>query len=297
MDVKRIRANAQRIREAREAEKERVRRIFGDEDEEKDSDSDDSSSSGRIPHLPYDDEVEVSEASDPGDSDEAPEEAVTVSESGYGSGQEDVEHPYEYEEVDADELVPLVQVLDHDISVPPPIERHKDWATWQAYLDRYMEDTMQVIRVFCLCVVYLFLCVPRWSNNDAVTPVPQLHDVDQLKANKFSREGVIKQRQWTAAEKYKEATRITRLLSSELADMEDNEEFERQINHLIGYWRNMRQGKFSYSTQTQANEDDEYGDPDPNIQDQRKPLVSPLIPSPTMSSPRPTVSSPPRLVT
>lgn len=45
----------------------------------------------------------------------------------------------------------------------------------------------------------------------------------------------------TATKKYNEALQVTRLIPSELADIEDDVEFERYLGFLMNQWRNIRQ--------------------------------------------------------
>lgn len=47
----------------------------------------------------------------------------------------------------------------------------------------------------------------------------------------------------TSADRYRDAVRATHLISTELADIEDEEEYDKYLMFLLEQWRNVRQRK------------------------------------------------------
>lgn len=73
------------------------------------------------------------------------------------------------------------------------------------------------------------------SEDDLVTVRQVVHN--------HPRPGDTKPSTRTAEEKFKEAVRATQLISSELADIEDDDEFDEYLEFLLNQWRNVRQRK------------------------------------------------------
>jgi hypothetical protein len=79
----------------------------------------------------------------------------------------------------------------------------------------------------------------RWSSPEAhVEDIPRFtyraHEYDPDVGDRVER---------TSGEKYREAIRVTNMISSELAEIEDDEEFDELLQFVVAQWRNVRQRK------------------------------------------------------
>ncbi|KAI9981399.1 hypothetical protein PInf_009151 [Phytophthora infestans] len=85
----------------------------------------------------------------------------------------------------------------------------------------------------------------RWTN-----PTMELKKVRQFADEKFgdSAQGNQKNRMRTHSERYREAVRATHLIASEIADIEDEAEFETMLQFVLNQWRNVRQKKIAEDT-------------------------------------------------
>jgi hypothetical protein len=69
------------------------------------------------------------------------------------------------------------------------------------------------------------------------------------------------QRVKTPAERYREAVRATHLIANEMADIEDQSEFDERLKFVLDQWRNVRQRKIAAEpTATKNNRDDSASD-------------------------------------
>ncbi|KAG1712447.1 hypothetical protein DVH05_000195 [Phytophthora capsici] len=79
----------------------------------------------------------------------------------------------------------------------------------------------------------------RWT-----TPNCPLKQVRQFAYEKFSSSpGSTRKKQRTQSERYREAVRATHFIASEMADIQDDDEFEEMLKFVLTQWRNVRQRK------------------------------------------------------
>ncbi|KAE8980719.1 hypothetical protein PR003_g24351 [Phytophthora rubi] len=82
----------------------------------------------------------------------------------------------------------------------------------------------------------------RWTST-----AKDLKKVTQFEYEAFSDAAVpeLVQRVKTPAERYREAVRATRLIANEMADIEDQSEFNEMLTFVLDQWRNVRQRKIA----------------------------------------------------
>ncbi|ETI54043.1 hypothetical protein F443_03105 [Phytophthora nicotianae P1569] len=82
----------------------------------------------------------------------------------------------------------------------------------------------------------------RWT-----TPSQELKKVKQFTYEKFvdGEFGSIQKKLRTQSERYREAVRATHLIANEMADIEDEAEFEEMLKFVLAQWRNVRQKKMA----------------------------------------------------
>ncbi|ETO74672.1 hypothetical protein F444_09674 [Phytophthora nicotianae P1976] len=80
----------------------------------------------------------------------------------------------------------------------------------------------------------------------------ELKKVRQFAYEKFtdSTPGSVKKKVRTRSERYREAVRVTHLIASEMADIEDEAEFEDMLKFVMNKWRNVRQKKVAIENET-----------------------------------------------
>ncbi|ETM33072.1 hypothetical protein L914_19651, partial [Phytophthora nicotianae] len=82
----------------------------------------------------------------------------------------------------------------------------------------------------------------RWT-----TPSQELKKVKQFTYEKFvdGEFGSIQKKLRTQSERYREAVRATHLIANEMADIEDEAEFEEMLKFVLAQWRNVRLKKMA----------------------------------------------------
>lgn len=86
------------------------------------------------------------------------------------------------------------------------------------------------------------ICLHRWTST-----AKDLKKVTQFEYEAFSDAAVTElvQRVKTPAERYREAVRATHLIANEMADIEDQSEFDEMLTFVLDQWRNVRQRKIA----------------------------------------------------
>ncbi|EGZ18612.1 hypothetical protein PHYSODRAFT_332361 [Phytophthora sojae] len=92
----------------------------------------------------------------------------------------------------------------------------------------------------------------QWTNSDR-----KLEKVRQFSYEKFkdANSGRREQRVKTHAERYREAVRATHLIATEMADIDDESEFEEMLQFVLNQWRNVRQREIADFEQFKENGD------------------------------------------
>ncbi|KAG6616854.1 Avirulence (Avh) protein [Phytophthora cinnamomi] len=76
------------------------------------------------------------------------------------------------------------------------------------------------------------ICGGEWT-----VPAVDLTEVNQFEYTDFESAATQRARQRTPQERYREAVRATGLISSELADISDDDEFDRMVDYVLMQWR------------------------------------------------------------